>query len=167
MFAAQVNWTKSLLIQFNSNELYYSESSNHEMDKVPNFPPLPPQVLSLEKQVPSDQPSSVQVRKSGAPQPTPVPSVRQSTSDSPLPPPTPPPQPTPPPRLDASTFTLQQRDGEPYSATPLRSVSNLSISMCGSQKHLPHKESTPSLASDVSLPFATLELQQRLRQLQK
>ncbi|XP_075903676.1 extended synaptotagmin-2-B isoform X2 [Nelusetta ayraudi] len=121
-------------------------------------------LLSLKKQVSSDQPSSVQVRKSSAPQPTAASSLRQSASDSPLPPPTPPPQPQPP--LNASTFTLQQRDGEPYSATPPRSVSTLSISMCGSQKHLPHKESTPSLASDVSLPFATLELQQRLRQLQ-
>uniref|UniRef100_A0A8D0D116 Extended synaptotagmin 2 n=1 Tax=Sander lucioperca TaxID=283035 RepID=A0A8D0D116_SANLU len=67
---------------------------------------------------------------------------------------------------DASTLTLQHRDGEPYSASPLRSFSNLSTCMSSSQKHLPHKESTPSLASDISLPFATLELQQRLRQLQ-
>nr|XP_046227331.1 extended synaptotagmin-2 isoform X2 [Scatophagus argus] len=117
-------------------------------------------ILSLEKQVSSDQPSSVRVRKSSLPQPNTAPSQRRSVSDSPLAPP------TPPPPIDASTFTLQQRDGEPYSASPLRSTSNLSISMSSSQKHLPHKESTPSLASDISLPFATLELQQRLRQLQ-
>ncbi|XP_070708869.1 extended synaptotagmin-2-B isoform X2 [Pempheris klunzingeri] len=117
-------------------------------------------ILSLEKQVSSDQPSSVQVRKSSVPQPTAAPSKRPSTSDSPLPPP------TPPPPIDASTLTLQHRDGEPYSASPLRSLSNLSSCMSSSQKHLPHKESTPSLASDISLPFATLELQQRLRQLQ-
>ncbi|XP_035516831.1 extended synaptotagmin-2-A isoform X2 [Morone saxatilis] len=114
-------------------------------------------ILSLEKQVSSDQPSFVQVRKSSAPQPSgPAPSQRRSASDSPLPPH------TPPPPIDASTLTLQQRDGEPYSA----STSNLSTCMSSSQKHLPHKESTPSLASDISLPFATLELQQRLRQLQ-
>ncbi|XP_047424748.1 extended synaptotagmin-2-A isoform X2 [Mugil cephalus] len=120
-------------------------------------------ILSLEKQVSSDQPSSVRVRKSSVPQPPPAASVslRPSVSDSPLPAPTHPPQP-----MDASTFTLQQRDGEPYSASPLRSASTLSISMSSSQKHLPHKESTPSLASDISLPFATLELQHRLRQLQ-
>uniref|UniRef100_A0A4W6FJQ7 Extended synaptotagmin 2 n=2 Tax=Lates calcarifer TaxID=8187 RepID=A0A4W6FJQ7_LATCA len=119
-------------------------------------------ILSLEKQVSSDQPSSVQVRKSSAPQPTVAPSSqRRSASDSPLLPP-----PTPPPPIDASTLTLQHRDGEPYSASPLRSTSNLSTCMSSSQKHLPHKESTPSLASDISLPFATLELQQRLRQLQ-
>ncbi|XP_033494626.1 extended synaptotagmin-2-B isoform X2 [Epinephelus lanceolatus] len=117
-------------------------------------------ILSLEKQVSSDQPSSVQVRKSSVPQPSTAPIPRRSVSDSPLPPP------TPPPPIDASTLTLQHRDGEPYSASPLRSLSNLSTSMSSSQKHLPHKESTPSLASDISLPFATLELQQRLRQLQ-
>ncbi|KAL7374212.1 hypothetical protein ABVT39_023999 [Epinephelus coioides] len=117
-------------------------------------------ILSLEKQVSSDQPSSVQVRKSSVPQPSTAPIPRRSVSDSPLPPP------TPPPPIDASILTLQHRDGEPYSASPLRSLSNLSTSMSSSQKHLPHKESTPSLASDISLPFATLELQQRLRQLQ-
>lgn len=117
-------------------------------------------ILSLEKQVSSDQPSSVQVKKSSVPQPSTAPIPRRSVSDSPLPPP------TPPPPIDASTLTLQHRDGEPYSASPLRSLSNLSTSMSSSQKHLPHKESTPSLASDISLPFATLELQQRLRQLQ-
>ncbi|XP_029955616.1 extended synaptotagmin-2 isoform X1 [Salarias fasciatus] len=117
-------------------------------------------ILSLEKQVSSDLPSSVQVRKSSVPQPAAAPSLRTSVSDSPLPPP------TPPPPLDASTLTLQQRDGEPYSASPLRSTTSLSSGMSSSQKHLPHKESTPSLASDISLPFATVELQQRLRQLQ-
>uniref|UniRef100_A0A7N6BZD6 Extended synaptotagmin-like protein 2b n=1 Tax=Anabas testudineus TaxID=64144 RepID=A0A7N6BZD6_ANATE len=115
-------------------------------------------ILSLEKEVSSDQPSSssVQVRKSSVPQTTTAPSQRPSASDSPL----------PPPPIDASTLSLQHRDGEPYSASPLHSTSNLSTCMSTSQKHLPHKESTPSLASDISLPFATLELQQRLRQLQ-
>uniref|UniRef100_A0A8C9YSJ3 Extended synaptotagmin 2 n=1 Tax=Sander lucioperca TaxID=283035 RepID=A0A8C9YSJ3_SANLU len=117
-------------------------------------------ITSHHTQVSSDQPSSIQVRKSSVPQPTPAPTQRRSASDSPLPPP------TPPPPIDASTLTLQHRDGEPYSASPLRSFSNLSTCMSSSQKHLPHKESTPSLASDISLPFATLELQQRLRQLQ-
>ncbi|XP_044033043.1 extended synaptotagmin-2 isoform X1 [Siniperca chuatsi] len=117
-------------------------------------------ILSLQKQASSDQPSSIQVRKSSVPQPTPAPSQRLSASDSPLPPP------SPPPPIDASTLTLQQGDGEPYSASPLHSTSNLSTCMSSSQKHLPHKESTPSLASDISLPFATLELQQKLRQLQ-
>ncbi|XP_068160702.1 extended synaptotagmin-2-A isoform X2 [Antennarius striatus] len=117
-------------------------------------------ILSLEKQISSDQPSSVLVKKSCAPQPIPAPAQRRSVSDSPLIPPTPL-QP-----VHTSTLALHQKDGEPYSASPLRSASNLSICMSTSQKHLPHKESTPSLASDISLPFASLELQQRLSQLQ-
>ncbi|KAM8822501.1 extended synaptotagmin-2 isoform 3-T3 [Spinachia spinachia] len=120
-------------------------------------------ILSMEKQLSSDQPSSVTVRKSSVPQQAAAaPAKRGSASDSPRPPPTPP----PPPVAAASTLALQHRDGEPYSASPRRSVSDLSAGMWGSQKHLPHKESTPSLASDISLPFATAELHQRLRQLQ-
>ncbi|KAF7669950.1 hypothetical protein LDENG_00105470 [Lucifuga dentata] len=117
-------------------------------------------ILSLEKQGMSDQPSSVQVRKASVTQPTTTPTQRLSASESLLPPP------TPPPPSHASTFTLQHRDGEPYSASPVRSTSNLSTCISNSQKHLPHSESTPSLASDISLPFATSELQQRLRLLQ-
>ncbi|KAL6097723.1 esyt2 [Pungitius sinensis] len=120
-------------------------------------------ILSMEKQVPSDQPSCVRVRKSSVPQQAPK---RGSASDSPRPPPAPTPPPPPPPPMAASTLTLRHRDGEPYSASPRRSVSDLSASVSSSQKHLPHKESTPSLASDISLPFATAELHQRLRQLQ-
>uniref|UniRef100_A0A8C7XBW2 Extended synaptotagmin-like protein 2b n=1 Tax=Oryzias sinensis TaxID=183150 RepID=A0A8C7XBW2_9TELE len=86
-------------------------------------------------------------------------SLRPSVSDSLLP--TTPQHPT-----KSSTFTLHHEDGEPYSASPCCSTSNLSTCISGSQKLLRHKESTPSLASDISLPIATLELQQRLRQLQ-
>ncbi|KAM9333487.1 extended synaptotagmin-2-B isoform 3-T3 [Pholidichthys leucotaenia] len=117
-------------------------------------------LLSLEKQVSSNQPSSVQVRKSSMTQPPTALSHRPSCSDSPLPPP------TPPRPIDGSTLTLQHRDGEPYSASPRRSASTLSTCISSSQKYLPHKESSQSLASDISLPFATLELEQRLRQLQ-
>uniref|UniRef100_A0A3Q2XX16 Extended synaptotagmin 2 n=1 Tax=Hippocampus comes TaxID=109280 RepID=A0A3Q2XX16_HIPCM len=126
-------------------------------------------VLSLEKQVSSDQPSSVRIRKSSLPQP--AASTRASTSDSPPPhsPTAPPllltPPPLPPPPAHASSFTLHHRDGEPYASSPLRSVSSICVGISASQKHLAHNESTPSLASDISLPFATLELQQRLRQL--
>uniref|UniRef100_A0A6Q2XHV1 Extended synaptotagmin-like protein 2b n=1 Tax=Esox lucius TaxID=8010 RepID=A0A6Q2XHV1_ESOLU len=51
-------------------------------------------------------------------------------------------------------------------ASPVRSTPNLSTTISSSQKYLSHKDSMASLASDVSLPFATMELQQRLRQLQ-
>ncbi|KAJ0022849.1 hypothetical protein NQD34_014983 [Periophthalmus magnuspinnatus] len=118
-------------------------------------------ILSLEKQGCSDQPSGVTVRKSSSAQPNIASTQRLSaSSDSTLPPP------TPPSGMAVSSLSLHCRDGEPYSASPLRSTSNLSTCISSSQKHLPHKESTPSLASDVSLPFATQELQQRLRHLQ-
>lgn len=115
-------------------------------------------ILSLEKQGCSDQPSCVTVRKSSSAQPNIAPTQRLSaSSDS---------TPTPPPGMAVSMISLHHRDGEPYSASPLRSTSNLSTCISSSQKHLSHKESTPSLASDISLPFATQELQQRLRHLQ-
>ncbi|XP_035597445.1 extended synaptotagmin-2-like isoform X2 [Oncorhynchus keta] len=127
-------------------------------------------VLFLEKQThASEQPSSVQVRKASVVNPT-VPSQRLSTSESPLPPDTNPP--TPP--MEAATYTLHRREeqreelyaGSPIRSTSIRSTSNLNTTISSSQKHLPHKDSMASLASDISLPFATLELQQRLRQLQ-
>ncbi|XP_054893680.1 extended synaptotagmin-2 isoform X4 [Poeciliopsis prolifica] len=117
-------------------------------------------ILSLEKQFSSDLPSAVQVRKSSVPQTAPAPSLSQSASESQLL------SATPSKPVRASTLTLQDPDGEPYCASPRRSTPNLSTSMSSSQKYLPHKESTPSLASDISLPIATLELQQRLHQLQ-
>ncbi|XP_047206309.1 extended synaptotagmin-2-B isoform X3 [Girardinichthys multiradiatus] len=117
-------------------------------------------ILSLEKQVSSDLPSAVQVRKSSVAQTVPAPSLSLSASESQLL------SATPLKPVRASTLTLQDPDGEPYSASPRRSTPNLSTNMSSSQKYLPHKESTPSLASDISLPTATLELRQRLHQLQ-
>uniref|UniRef100_A0AAX7VMX2 Extended synaptotagmin-like protein 2b n=1 Tax=Astatotilapia calliptera TaxID=8154 RepID=A0AAX7VMX2_ASTCA len=114
-------------------------------------------ILSLEKQVSPDQPSSVQVNKSGVPQAPPASSLRPSASDSPLPPPT---HSHP---IEASTLNLKDRDGEPYGASHRYSTTNLTTAMSSSQKHLPHNKSTASLASDISLPIATVELQQRLR----
>ncbi|XP_051871961.1 LOW QUALITY PROTEIN: extended synaptotagmin-2 [Pristis pectinata] len=46
------------------------------------------------------------------------------------------------------------------------STAHVTSSQTGSPSHLAAKESTPSIASDISLPFATQELHQRLRQLQ-
>uniref|UniRef100_A0A673Y1B2 Extended synaptotagmin 2 n=1 Tax=Salmo trutta TaxID=8032 RepID=A0A673Y1B2_SALTR len=125
--------------------------------------------LKLALRVRIDTPSSVQVRKASVVNPT-VPSQRLSTSESPLPPDTNPP--TPP--MEAATYTLHRREeqreepygGSPIRSTSIRSTSNLNTTISSSQKHLPHKDSMASLASDISLPFATLELQQRLRQLQ-
>uniref|UniRef100_A0A673XH77 Extended synaptotagmin 2 n=1 Tax=Salmo trutta TaxID=8032 RepID=A0A673XH77_SALTR len=124
-------------------------------------------VLCLEKQTSaSDQLSSVRVRKASVVNPT-VPSQRLSASESPLPPA----YTTPTPPMEASTHSLHRREerkeepygGSPIRSTPIRSTSNLSTTISNSQKHLPHKDSMASLASDISLPFATQELQQRLR----
>uniref|UniRef100_A0A8C8K6A8 C2 domain-containing protein n=1 Tax=Oncorhynchus tshawytscha TaxID=74940 RepID=A0A8C8K6A8_ONCTS len=125
-------------------------------------------VLCLEKLVASDQTSSVQVRKASTSNP--IPMKRPSVSE--------PPNPVPvldlPSSVATSTQELHRRGGddEPYSGGPVgigladagRSTSNLAIS--GSQKHLAHRGSTPSIASDISNPYATQELQQRLRELQ-
>lgn len=127
------------------------------------------QVLCLEKLIASDQTSSVQVRKASTSNP--IPMKRPLVSE--------PPNPVPvldlPSSVAASTQELHRRGGddEPYSGGPVgigladagRSTSNLAIS--GSQKHLAHRGSTPSIASDISNPYATQELQQRLRELQK
>uniref|UniRef100_A0A8C7TKD7 Extended synaptotagmin 2 n=1 Tax=Oncorhynchus mykiss TaxID=8022 RepID=A0A8C7TKD7_ONCMY len=125
-------------------------------------------VLCLEKLIASDQTSSVQVRKASTSNPIPMKSPSVSE----------PPNPVPvldlPSSVATSTQELHRRGGddEPYSGGPVgigladagRSTSNLAIS--GSQKHLAHRGSTPSIASDISNPYATQELQQRLRELQ-
>uniref|UniRef100_A0A8C7TK90 Extended synaptotagmin 2 n=1 Tax=Oncorhynchus mykiss TaxID=8022 RepID=A0A8C7TK90_ONCMY len=121
-----------------------------------------------EKLTGSDQTSSVQVRKTSTSNPIPVKS----------PPVAEPPNPVPISDLSrsvaASTQDLHRRGGggEPYSGGPVgigladagRSTSNLAIS--GSHKHLAHFGSTVSIASDISNPYATQELQQRLNELQ-
>ncbi|XP_066897819.1 extended synaptotagmin-2 isoform X1 [Kogia breviceps] len=47
-----------------------------------------------------------------------------------------------------------------------RSASSLQAGSTGSPSHVSAKEPTPSIASDISLPVATQELRQRLRQLE-
>lgn len=127
-------------------------------------------MLCLGKQTASDQPSSVQVRKanSNSTAPPPRPSVPEPARPAPAP------APDHAPSASASVLELHRRAESPDQAFPGspvrladagRSTSNLAIS--GSHPHLAHKESTPSIASDLSMPFATQELQQRLRQLQK
>uniref|UniRef100_A0A4W5PAA5 Extended synaptotagmin 2 n=1 Tax=Hucho hucho TaxID=62062 RepID=A0A4W5PAA5_9TELE len=125
-------------------------------------------VLCQEKLTASDQTSSVQVRKTSTSNPIPMKSPPVSV----------PPNPVPISDLSrsvaASTQELHRRggDGEPYSGVPIgigladqgRSTSNLAIS--GSHKHLAHFGSTVSIASDISNPYATQELQQRLSELQ-
>ncbi|KPP62394.1 hypothetical protein Z043_119426 [Scleropages formosus] len=143
-------------------------------------------ILSLEKTGSSDQPSSVQLKKASADIPASStagvsagPSSNLSSSST--------------PRPQVSTITQgpastilgptsvsfsgpaheMPRSGSgpahlyspsnPGSMTHLSSIgkSTSSLAIGGS-----HKESTPSIASDMSLPNATQELQQRLRQMQ-
>ncbi|XP_033848372.2 extended synaptotagmin-2-A-like isoform X2 [Acipenser ruthenus] len=126
-------------------------------------------ILSLESQQKSGQPSLVQVKKSPnftkdgkKVQPT-----VSGKTDSNLP-------------ATASTSSMDiNRKPESYenpgasSSSPQRVVdlnkssSNLNIaSYPGSPTHLSAKEATPSIASDISHPYATQELRQRLRHLQ-
>ncbi|XP_053569804.1 extended synaptotagmin-2 isoform X2 [Bombina bombina] len=77
------------------------------------------------------------------------------------------------PKLDTNKISNSVEKGSTPSASPQRptelhkSSSSLSgSSFSYSPSHLSMKEPTPSIASDISLPVATQELRQRLRQLQ-
>uniref|UniRef100_A0A8B9HE88 Extended synaptotagmin-2 n=1 Tax=Astyanax mexicanus TaxID=7994 RepID=A0A8B9HE88_ASTMX len=113
-------------------------------------------ILSLEKSSsPPDLPSSVQVRNrssSIAPQ-TPNSSALQNSSNS-----------STTPKPTASGVAPKPPSQAPRLADTGRSTSNLAIS--GSRLNLNNKEPTPSIASDISNPCATEELQQRLKQLE-
>uniref|UniRef100_W5KQ30 Extended synaptotagmin 2 n=1 Tax=Astyanax mexicanus TaxID=7994 RepID=W5KQ30_ASTMX len=117
-------------------------------------------ILSLEKSSsPPDLPSSVQVRNrssSIAPQ-TPNSSSLQNSSNSST---------TPKPTASgvAPKPPTPSEDSPSRLADTGRSASNLAIS--GSRLNLNNKEPTPSIASDISNPCATEELQQRLKQLE-
>ncbi|XP_058637739.1 extended synaptotagmin-2 isoform X2 [Onychostoma macrolepis] len=121
-------------------------------------------VLCLEKEFTSSQPSSVRVRHSSQNNScvSPQPQTATSTSNPTVI------QPSQNPSCTLAPDTPQGKRGSDGSPVRLaeagRSVSSLEIS--SSHKHQSHRDSTPSLASDISLPSATLELQQRLQQLQ-
>ncbi|XP_042353725.1 LOW QUALITY PROTEIN: extended synaptotagmin-2-A [Plectropomus leopardus] len=139
-------------------------------------------VLCLDKTTSSSSdstPSSVQVRKNSSASQTPRPSVSSdspaptsSTSDIPR-----------SSSVSAQDLLNRQREADDPFRSPGRSdlgqgggrggglaetgrsTSNLAIS--GSQQYLAGgKEPTPSIASDISNPYAAQELQQRLQQLQ-
>ncbi len=123
------------------------------------------QVLCLEKEVTSSQPSSVRVRHSSQNNScmTTQPQTATSTSNPTVI------QPSQNPSCTFAPDTPQGKRGSDGSLVWLAeagcSASSLEIS--SSHKHQSHRDSTPSLTSDISLPSATLELQQRLQQLQK
>lgn len=121
-------------------------------------------ILCLEKEVTSSQPSSVRVRHSSQNNTclSPQPQTATSTSNPTVIQPSHNPPCTPPPDTPQGK---RGSDGSPVRLAEVgRSVSSLVIS--SSHKHQSHRDSTPSLASDISLPCATMELQQRLQQLQ-
>lgn len=123
------------------------------------------QVLCLEKEVTSSQPSSVRVRRTSQNNTyvSPQSQTATSTSNSTVIQPSHNPVCTPPPDTPQGK---RGSDGSPVRLAEVgRSVSSLVIS--SSHKHQTHRDSTPSLASDISLPCATMELQHRLQQLQK
>lgn len=144
------------------------------------------QVLCLDKSTSSSSdstPSSVQVRKNSSGNQTPRPSVSSGSPAAPSSSTSDIPRSTSvsaqdllnrrkeaedPFRSPGSTDLGQGsgRGGSQGLAETGRSTSNLAIS--GSQQYLAGgKEPTPSIASDISNPYAAQELQQRLQQLQK
>lgn len=136
-----------------------------------------PQVLSPEKEPSSptgSTQSSVQVRKSSSANSNPQPSVSTLSSKPPSG------QELPNRRKESepAVQSLGSTDLEQASAAGTggdgggkslaetgKSTSYLAIS--GSQQFLDGKEPTPSIASDISHPYAAQELQQRIQQLQK
>lgn len=131
------------------------------------------QILSVDKLAASDQPSAVQIRRpssSVTPSPSPQrPNVSEPTpaSKAQQPNPTSRTQPTPTlsPRVEHLMDNRPLEDSPSRLAKSGRSTSNLAIS--GSLVNLNHKEPTPSIASDISNPSTTQELQRTMQQLQK
>ncbi|XP_029444370.1 extended synaptotagmin-2 isoform X2 [Rhinatrema bivittatum] len=82
-----------------------------------------------------------------------------------------PPQPAPSTEIHKTDKEIEQSSPPNASPKHLSDLNKSSSSLAGSAfshspTHLSVKEPTPSIASDVSLPMATQELRQRLRQLQ-
>lgn len=127
-------------------------------------------ILSMDKLGVSDQPSTVQIRRpSVTPSPSPQrPKVSEPTPASKAQQPTPAPRaqptPIPSPRVEALIDSRPLEDSPNRLAKSGRSTSNLAIS--GSLLNLNHKEPTPSIASDISNPSTTQELQRTIQQLQ-
>ncbi|XP_040290130.1 extended synaptotagmin-2 isoform X1 [Bufo bufo] len=97
--------------------------------------------------------------------PPPVPTTSSPVTEAQKPPPTPKMEPNK--KIENGEKESPQNPG-PQRPTELhKSSSSLSgSSFTYSPSHLSMKEPTPSIASDISLPIATQELRQRLRQLQ-
>ncbi|XP_006011666.1 extended synaptotagmin-2-A isoform X2 [Latimeria chalumnae] len=124
-------------------------------------------ILSLEKQEPaSSQPSATQLKKPSPPQKQQAATHKASDSNNSAPA-SPNADGYAKPETDQTDEELAQSTSPQRPTSLHRSSSNLtSSSYAGSPSHLSVKEPTPSIASDISLPFASQELRHRLRQLQ-
>ncbi|XP_028832821.1 extended synaptotagmin-2-A isoform X3 [Denticeps clupeoides] len=129
-------------------------------------------ILSMEKDIVTDQPTAVPTSKVPATPSTPAKTVptnppQPKNTQTPTPEPTSKPRPPPttePMQVHTPTHMQSEPSDSPSHLTVMgRSSSNLAIS--GSHTHL-NKEPTPSIASDISNPYAAQELQSRIRQLQ-
>ncbi|KAJ8011869.1 hypothetical protein DPEC_G00062760 [Dallia pectoralis] len=126
-------------------------------------------VLCVEDLSVSSQASAAPVNEKSSSS-NPAPQKKPSASEPPKPNPVPGSE--RPRSMAASTQDLQMKRGEDEPgghvgmalAEAGRSTSNLAIS--DTQKHLAHRGSSHSIASDISNPYATQELQQKLRDLQ-
>uniref|UniRef100_A0A671Z2T2 Extended synaptotagmin 2 n=1 Tax=Sparus aurata TaxID=8175 RepID=A0A671Z2T2_SPAAU len=140
-------------IRYKTNEPVWEEAFTFLIHN-PKTQELEVEVLCLDKDTssPSDTtPSSVQVRKPSSSS-TPRPSVSSDSSKSPG-------------SMDLGQGGGGGGGGGHSLAETGRSTSNLAIS--GSQQYLAGgKEPTPSIASDISNPYAVQELQTRIQQLQ-
>ncbi|NWX78564.1 ESYT2 protein, partial [Alca torda] len=129
-------------------------------------------VLSLEKQARSpDHQHSAQVKRPSLSKDARKSSFKPQVPVSPLPDSNKPVPASPVTDSDKKTDTAEK--SQPPNASPQwptdlsRSSSSLHASNFSySPSHLSVKEPTPSIASDISLPIATQELRQRLRQLE-
>ncbi|XP_010584051.1 PREDICTED: extended synaptotagmin-2 isoform X4 [Haliaeetus leucocephalus] len=158
-------------IRYKTNEPVWEENFTFFVHN-PKRQDLEVEVLSLEKQARSpDHQHSAQVKR-----PSLSKDARKS-SFKPQVPVSPPPDSNKPvpasPVTDSDKKTDTAEKSQPSNASPQwptdlsRSSSSLHASNFSySPSHLSVKEPTPSIASDISLPIATQELRQRLRQLE-
>ncbi|XP_062850579.1 extended synaptotagmin-2 [Trichomycterus rosablanca] len=145
-------------------------------------------ILCLEKEVASSQPSSIQIRRTSQCVPTSQRQEATSQSTAPTPPPTTTAHSTPSSSpahtevtwrgkrgSEGSPVSLAQvethrdstrRDSTPSNSSRRGSTRRDSTRPGSTKRESTHRDSMQSLASDTSMPAASLELQQRLAQLQ-
>uniref|UniRef100_A0A8C0IAI6 Extended synaptotagmin 2 n=1 Tax=Bubo bubo TaxID=30461 RepID=A0A8C0IAI6_BUBBB len=158
-------------IRYKTNEPVWEENFTFFVHN-PKRQDLEVEVLSLEKQARSpDHQHSAQVKRPSLSKDARKSSFKPQVPVSPTPDSNKPVPASPVTDSDKKTDTAEK--SQPANASPQwptdlsRSSSSLHASNFSySPSHLSVKEPTPSIASDISLPIATQELRQRLRQLE-